>query len=51
VVGFTVNHHLWDSRFPPPYVIATVAIEEDPRVRLATNLVDVAPDEVRVGCG
>ncbi len=49
VVGVTVNHHLWDPRFPPPFIIATVAIEEDPRVRLITNLVDVAPDQVRVG--
>jgi len=30
VVGVTVNHQLWDPRFPPPFVIATVAIEEDP---------------------
>ena len=49
VVGVTVNHHQWDPRFSPPFVIATVAIEEDPRVRVVTNLVDVAPDEVRVG--
>src|SRR5579863_4755241 len=49
VVGVTVNHHQWDPRFSPPFIIATVAIEEDPRVRVVTNLVDVAPDEVRVG--
>lgn len=49
VVGVTVNHHPWDPRFPPPYVIATVAIDDDPRVRLLTNLVDVEPDQARVG--
>lgn len=49
VVGFTVNHHQWSPAFPPPYVIAMVAIDEDPRVRLTTNLVDVDPDEVAVG--
>jgi acetyl-CoA acetyltransferase/uncharacterized OB-fold protein len=49
VVGVTVNHHQWDPRFSPPFVIATVAIEEDPRVRVVTNLVDVALEEVRVG--
>jgi acetyl-CoA acetyltransferase/uncharacterized OB-fold protein len=49
VVGVTVNHHPWDPRFPPPYTIATVAIEEDPRVRVVTNLIDVAPDDARVG--
>ena len=49
VIGFTVNHQTWDPGFPPPYVVATVAVEEDPRVRLITNLVDVDPDAVRVG--
>src|SRR3979490_2030535 len=45
VVGVTVNHQLWDPRFPPPFVIATVAVEEDPRVRVLTNLVGARPDE------
>lgn len=49
VVGVTVNHHQWDPRFPPPYVIATVAVDEDPRVRVTSNLVDVEPGDVRVG--
>ena len=49
VIGFTVNHQLWDPRFPPPYVVATVAVEEDTRVRLVTNLVDVDPEALRVG--
>ncbi len=49
VIGVTVNHQQWDPRFPPPLVIATVAIEEDPRVRLLTNLVEVDPDDAHVG--
>jgi uncharacterized OB-fold protein len=49
VVGVTINHHPWDTRFPPPYAIGTVAIDEDPRVRLVTNLIDVDPDQARVG--
>jgi acetyl-CoA acetyltransferase/uncharacterized OB-fold protein len=49
VIGFTVNHQPWDPRFPPPFVIATVAIEEDPRVRVISNLVDVDPDTLEVG--
>jgi acetyl-CoA acetyltransferase/uncharacterized OB-fold protein len=49
VVGVTVNHQQWDPRFPTPYVIATVAVDADPRVRVVTNLVDVAADDVRVG--
>jgi acetyl-CoA acetyltransferase/uncharacterized OB-fold protein len=49
VVGATVNHHLWDPRFAPPFAIVMVAIEEDPRVRVVSNLVDVTENDVRVG--
>jgi acetyl-CoA acetyltransferase/uncharacterized OB-fold protein len=49
VVGVTINHQRWDALYVPPFAIATVAIDADPRVRLITNLVDVAPDEARVG--
>ncbi len=49
VVGYTVNQHPWHPDFALPYVIAIVAIDEDPRVRLTTNLVDVDPADVRVG--
>lgn len=49
VQGWTVNHQPWHPAFEPPYVIAIVAIDEDPTVRLTTNLVDVDPDAVTVG--
>ena len=44
VAGFTVNEHTWMPSFPPPYVIAIVAIEEDDRVRLTTNIVNCDAD-------
>jgi acetyl-CoA acetyltransferase/uncharacterized OB-fold protein len=49
VVGVTINHQQWDARYAPPFAIATVAIDADPRVRLVTNLVDLEPEEARVG--
>lgn len=49
VVGFTVNHHQWLPSMPPPYVIAIVALDEDDRVRLTTNIVDCDPESVVVG--
>jgi acetyl-CoA acetyltransferase len=49
VVAFTVNHHPWLPGFEPPYVIANVALEEDPGVRLTTNVVGCEPAEVHVG--
>ena len=49
ICGFTINHHPWLASFPPPYVVAIVAIDEDPRVRLTTNIVGCAPEDVFVG--
>ncbi|MDX6432244.1 MAG: hypothetical protein QOE54_4610, partial [Streptosporangiaceae bacterium] len=49
VAGFTVNHQQWLPRFPPPYVVAVVAIEEDPMTRLTTNIIGCEPDDVAIG--
>lgn len=49
VVGYTVNHQQWLPGFEPPYVVAMVALEEDPSIRLTTNLVDIEPDAVHIG--
>ena len=46
VVGFTVNAHRWLPDFDPPYVIANVALAEDARVHLTTNIVGCDPSEV-----
>ncbi|MEB3035217.1 OB-fold domain-containing protein, partial [[Mycobacterium] nativiensis] len=34
---------------PAPYVVAQVAINEDPRVRLTTNIIDCDPDQLELG--
>jgi acetyl-CoA acetyltransferase/uncharacterized OB-fold protein len=49
IAGFTVNEQPWIPSFPPPYVIAIVAIEEDDRVRLTTNIVNCDAEDVHVG--
>jgi uncharacterized OB-fold protein len=49
VVGFTVNSHPWLPGFDPPYVVANVALAEDPSVHLTTNVVGCDPGEVHVG--
>ena len=51
VAGFTVNHQQWLADFPPPYVIAVVALEEDDGVRLTTNIVGCPAADVRIGMG
>ncbi len=49
LAGFTVNERFSLPGMPAPYVIAQVAIEEDPRVRLTTNIVDADPDQLELG--
>ena len=49
LIGFTVNHRFGLPGLPPPYVVAQVAIEEDPRVRLTTNAVGCDPDDLELG--
>ena len=46
---FTVNHQPWIPGYDPPYVIAIVEIEEQPDVRLMTNIVGCEPADVHVG--
>ena len=48
--AFTVNHRFGFPDLPPPYVVAQVAIVEDPRVRLTTNIVDCeqTPDALQL---
>ena len=49
VIGFTVNHQQWLPGFPPPYVVANVALADAPGVHLTTNVTGCEPDEVHVG--
>lgn len=49
LIGFTVNHRFPFPGLPTPFVVAQVDLEEDPRVRLTTNLVDCAPEDLRLG--
>ena len=48
VVGYTINAHPWLPGFDPPYVVAVVALEEDPDVRLTTNIVGCEPEDVHI---
>ncbi|WP_312871376.1 thiolase C-terminal domain-containing protein [Amycolatopsis acididurans] len=49
LIGFTVNHRFSLPGMPAPFVIAQVAIEEDPRVRLTTNAVECDPGDLELG--
>ncbi|HXA12256.1 MAG TPA: OB-fold domain-containing protein [Mycobacterium sp.] len=47
--SFTINHRFSLPGLPAPYVVAQVAIVEDPRVRLTTNIVDCDPEQLEIG--
>lgn len=49
IAAFTINHQPWIPGFDPPYVVAIVEIDEQPDVRLMTNIVGCAPDDVQAG--
>ncbi len=49
LVGFTTNRQPWIPGFPPPYIVGLVAIAEDPRIRLTTDLVADSADELALG--
>jgi len=49
VLGLTVNHQQWLPGFEPPYTIAIVGLDEDPSVRLTTNIVGDGAEAVGIG--
>jgi uncharacterized protein len=48
VATFTVNHQQWIPG-SEPYIIAWVSLDEQPDVRLTTNLVEIEPEDVTIG--
>lgn len=49
VYSFTFNHQPWTPDVRTPYAIVLVELEEQPGLRLVSNLVGVADADVRVG--
>jgi uncharacterized OB-fold protein len=49
VLTYTINRQAWLPTLPPPYVIAVIALDDDPELRVTTRLVDIEPDDVSIG--
>jgi len=49
VLTYTVNRHVWEKGLEAPYLIAIVGIDEQPGLRLTTNIVNCAIEAVRIG--
>ncbi|WP_447762549.1 Zn-ribbon domain-containing OB-fold protein [Sphingopyxis panaciterrae] len=46
VVTFTINHKAWVPGLPEHYILALVAIDEQDDVRIASNIVDCAAENI-----
>ncbi len=49
VFTFTINFHEYNPAVPPPYAIGIVELDEQPDLRLLTNVVNCEPDELQCG--
>lgn len=49
VVSFTVNHQPWNPLDPDPYVVALIEFDEQPGLRLMSNIVGCPVDHVHIG--
>jgi hypothetical protein len=49
VFSHAVVHRAFGADVAVPYVVALVTLDDAPGVRLVSNLVDVAPDDVAIG--
>lgn len=49
VATFTINRHAWEPGLEDPYVIAIVELDEQPGLRLTTNIVNCGIDAVHIG--
>jgi uncharacterized OB-fold protein len=47
VYTFSVNHRAWNPLIAVPYVIAVVELDEQPGLRVITNIIDCDPEIVR----
>ncbi len=49
VLTYTLNHQQWVPAPDHPYCIAIVELEEQPGLRLMTNVVNCPAEDVRIG--
>ncbi len=49
VLTYTLNHQQWVPASDHPYCIAIVELEEQPGLRLMTNVVNCPAEDVRIG--
>lgn len=48
ITTFTINHKQWVPDLAVPYVLALVEIDEDPTVRIPTNIICIDPEKIAI---
>lgn len=49
IATYTINHQAWKPELATPYVVAIVELDDQPGLRLLSNVVELVPDQVRIG--
>ncbi|QUT06767.1 Zn-ribbon domain-containing OB-fold protein [Sphingobium phenoxybenzoativorans] len=49
IASFTVNHQKWLPDMKVPFVIAIVELDEQPDIRITTNIVNAPPETINIG--
>jgi len=49
VATYTINRQPWIPGFEPPYIVAMVELDDEPDVRLITNVVGLSVEDIRIG--
>lgn len=49
IASYTINYQKWLPNLQTPYAIGIVEIEEQPNVRLTTNIVNCELDDIHIG--
>jgi uncharacterized OB-fold protein len=48
VATFTVNHQAWKPELNEHYVVAIIELDDQPGLRLLSNVVGMPPEQVRI---
>lgn len=48
VATFTINHHAWKPELTEHYVVAIIELDDQPGLRLLSNVVGMPPEHVRI---
>lgn len=48
VATFTINHQAWKPELSAPYVVAIIELDEQPGLRLLSNIVGLLPEQVSI---